>query len=375
MFQSLVVYSLLTMTMLYLSYIGRAKESWKYMVYALLVYALIFGMRYGVGVDHMTYKEIYELLAARHDDVATVEKLEPGFRWFTQALALGGVHYSIYFGLIAFVQLWLTFLAFRDKPMLYPYLVFTFMVTCSMWLTYSNGLRQILVVGVWIYAIRLAVERRPWEYCGVLLCAALVHLSAVMLLPIYFLIRYVPTDWVRSVFLQLGLLAVSLLVMNINVVQSLFARIDNLLVLVGYNAYLRAGSADNIENEVSIGIGFVITLVIALLVIISSRKVKDYYKSPLLTMFYNLFFVGLLLKYIFITSNFFSRFNYYFINLTFIIVAATLQYAHRHNRRLYYSLLGLSALSFLAVILKGHENTAEFVFFFQTDLLYLKTHI
>lgn len=375
MLQSLFVYPLLIVVMLYLSYVGRAKESWKYMVYAFLVYAVVFGMRYGVGVDYMAYKDIYGLLAAGHDDVVNIEKLEPGFRWFTQVLAVSGVHYSVYFGLIALAQLWLTFLAFRDNPKLYPYLVFTFMVTCSMWLTYSNGLRQILVVGAWIYAIRLAVERRPWEFCIVLLCAMLVHLSAAVLLPMYFLIRYVPTDWVRSVYLQIGMLAASLVVMKVNVVQSLFARMDSLLVMVGYDAYLRAGSADNIESEVSIGVGFIITLAIAMLVVVSSRKVKDYYQSPLLTMFYNLFFVGLLLKYIFISSNFFSRINYYFINLTFIVVAATLQYAHRQDRRLYYVLLGLSVLSFLAVILKGHENTADYIFFFQTDLHYLKTHI
>lgn len=375
MLQSLFVYPLLIIIMLYFSYVGRAKESWKYMVYGFVAYAVLFGMRFGVGVDYLSYKEVYETLGSHFGPVESVEKMEWGFRLFSQAMALCGVHYTFYFGLIAFIQIWLTFLAFKDKHVLYPYLVFTFMVSFCMWLTYSNGLRQILVVALWIIAIRLAVERKPWHYYALVISGLLAHNSAAILLPLYPVIRYLPRDWFRSITLQLCLLGVSLVIMKVNIVQSLFSRIDTLLQLAGYGIYAQSNQADNVETEVSIGIGFVITLFMIVLMILYSKRMKDYFDSPLLTAYYNIFFIGVLLKYVFISSNLFGRINYFFINVMFIVLASLLHYAHREDRRLFYALLGLSVLSFFAVILKGSENTADFVFFFQNDLHYLKTHM
>lgn len=372
MLQSLFVYPLLILVMLYFAYVGRAKESWKYMVYACLAYAVVFGMRYGVGVDYLSYLENYEILGGAFGPTASQEKTEWGFRVFSQMLALSRVHYTFYFGLIAFVQVWLTFWAFRDKHVLYPYLVFTFMVSCTMWLTYCNGLRQILVVALWFWAIRLAVERKPWHYYALVVSGLLAHNSAALLLPMYPAIRYLPRDWFRSVTVQLCLLGVSLVVMKINIVQSLFGRLDTLLQLSGYEVYAQSNQADNVESDVSIGIGFVITLFLIVLMIVYSRRMKDHFRSPLLTAYYNMFFIGVMLKYIFISSNLFGRINYFFINVMFIVLAALLHYAHRNDRRLFYALMGLSVLSFFAIILKGTENTADFVFFFQNDLHYLK---
>lgn len=375
MLESLFVYPLLIILMLYLSYVGRAKESWKYMVYAFVAYALIFGMRYGVGVDYLSYKEAYEVMGSSFGPTADVEKMEWGFRFLSQIMALSGFHYAFYFGIIAFVQIWLTFLAFRDKPVLYPYLIFTFMVSCCMWLTYNNGLRQILVVGLWIWAVRLAVDRRPLAYYAVVTSGLLFHTSAALLLILYPAIRFLPRDWFRSVWLQLVLLAGSLVMMKINVVQSLFGRLDTLLQLSGYEIYAQGNQAENVDAEVSIGIGFVITLVVIVLMILYSKRMKDHFDSPLLSAYYNMFFIGVLLKYIFISSNLFGRINYFFINVMFIVLAALLHYAHREDRRLFYVLLCLSVLSFFAVVLKGSENTADFLFFFQDDLHYLKTHM
>lgn len=375
MLQSLFVYSLLIIVILYFSYVGRVKEAWKYMVYGFVVYAILFGMRFGVGVDYLSYKEVYEILGSHFGPTESAEKMEWGFRVFSQALALSGVHYTIYFAIIAFVQIWLTFMAFKDKHVLYPYLVFTFMVSCCMWLTYNNGLRQILVVSLWILAIRLAVDRKPWHYYALVVSGLLVHNSAVILLPMYPVIRYLPRDWFRSVTLQLCLLGVSLVIMKVNIIQSLFGRIDTLLQLAGYEIYAQSNQAENVETEVSIGIGFVITLLMIVLMILYSKRLKEHFDSPLLTAYYNMFFIGVLLKYIFISSNLFGRINYFFINVMFIVLAALLHYAHREDRRLFYALFVLSVLSFFAVILKGSENTADFVFFFQTDLHYLKTHM
>lgn len=375
MLQSLFVYPLLIIVMLYLSYVGRAKESWKYMVYAFGVYALIFGMRFGVGVDYLSYKEVYEILGSHFGPTENVEKMEWGFRLLSQMLAMCGVHYTVYFGLIAFVQILITFLAFKDKPVIYPYIIFTFMVSCCMWLTYSNGLRQILVVSMWILAVRLAVEQKPWAYYALVFCGLPLHTSAALLLVMYPAIRFLPRDWFRSVTVQLVLLAGSLVMMKINIVQSLFGKLDTLLQISGYEVYAKGSQADVVDASVSIGIGFVITLVMIVLMILSSKRMKDFFDSPLLTTYYNLFFVGVLLKYIFISSNIFARINYFFINIMFIVLAFMLHYAHRNDRRLFYALFGLSVLSFFAVILKGDENTADFIFFFQNDLHYLKTHM
>lgn len=247
------------------------------------------------------------------------------------------------------------------------------MVGCS-WLTYSNGLRQILAVALWIWAVRFMVEKKVWMHYFVILLAVTMHTSALMLV-VFYPLYYWKEEWFRNIKWQLLALVLSLVIMNLHVAQNLMRSIDLVAQAVGYGDYADEDSdtiAQLVDRELSLGMGFFITLLLNILLVIFSPKVKNYVKSKYFNAAYNFFVIGIVLKYIFASSMVFSRINYYFINFTFIVAAYTLFYAHRCNRVLFYTLLALYALTFAATLWKGEENTALFVFFWQKDLYYLK---
>ena len=70
----------------------------------IICFSFIFGIRYNVGNDYMSYLDIYEGYAHYY---TIRDDLEIGFEFVTRLMAETGLHYSIYFGLIAFLQIFL----------------------------------------------------------------------------------------------------------------------------------------------------------------------------------------------------------------------------------------------------------------------------
>jgi len=340
------------------------------MVYGIVLYSIIFGCRYGVGVDTLTYMLNYLAYNTSEGQTGIAKSMEIGFRSFTELMAYLRAHYSIYFGIIAFVQLFFTLYVFKNKKELLPYAVFTFMIGCS-WLTYSNGLRQILAVSLWIPAIDYIARKKWWSFAITVAIAITMHKSAAILFVFYPIFHW-RQEWFKNIWVQLALLAVALLLMKVDVIQNLMMQLENVIKLIGYDAYLNEDQATNVHRKARLGLGFIITLTLNILLIINSRKTKEFFQSKFFTIAYDLFVVGIILKYILISSIVFSRINYYFINITFIIAAFTLRYAHRKNKLLFYVIIALFVITFIANIVDCQNNSAYFLFFWQTDLYYLK---
>lgn len=370
MLQTLIVYFLLIVVMMYLSYVGRAKSQWKYMVYAMIAYAVVFGIRYGVGVDYFSYLHNYNAYTTTTGHWGVSQSFEPGFGFITEALATCNAHYSIYFGVVAFLQMLFTFLAFKDQPKLYPYLIFSFMAG-AYWLTYSNGLRQIMALSIWIWAIKFMAEKKVWKFYLSIAFACTMHTSAVLLVVFYPIFHW-KQEWFRDIRIQLALLVLSLVLMKLDVIQNVMQNLDTVIAMTRYDDYLQDDYAKLMHSEVKLGLGFFITLLTIILLIINSNKTKDFFKSKYLDITYDLFMIGVALKYIFVNSMLFARVNYYFINLLMVVAAFSMHYAHRRNKALFYTLLMLIIFIFLATVLNGLDNTATYVFFWQKDLYHLK---
>lgn len=370
MLQTLIVYFILITMMMYLSYIGRAKKQWKYMVYAIVAYAIVFGIRYGVGVDFFSYLHNYNAYTTSSGHWGVSQSFEPGFGFITEALASLNAHYTVYFGVIAFLQLYFSMLAFKDQPKLYPYLIFTFMVG-SYWLTYSNGLRQIFALSLWFWAVKFMAEKKVWQHYLVIALACSMHTSAILLTVFYPIFNW-RREWFKDLRVEFGVLVFSLIMMKVDIVQNLWKNFDTVIQMTKYDDYLQQDHANQIHTDVKLGLGFLITLVWITLIIAYSKKTKEYVKSTYFNIAYDLFMIGVALKYILINSMMLTRVNYYFINFLFIVTAYTLHYAHKNNKPLFYALIGLVTFIFFATVLNGEDNTALYVFFWQKDLYYLK---
>ena len=359
-----MVYGLLTIIMYHLSLESYRKKKNTYMVFALVVYAIIFGLRYCVGVDYMSYVVMYDKVAAGIE----VDK-ELAFVSLIKVFSSLGLSVGFFFAFCAFFQLFFIFQLFKGFKEVYPYLVLTYMIGGE-WLIYSNIIRNMFAFAIVAYSLKYVQSKSPIKHYFWLLVAFLFHKSCAIMVVVYplYLIR---PEFFRKRFIQYALIGVSIILMNINYIQEFVAQTENIIALLGYAD--KYGMDERMDDDVSIGLGFVIELAITCTIIYYSPKTKEYYSKLPINIMYDLFIVGQVLKYSFIGSLLIQRMNTYFIGYTFILAAIELSYMKRHKIKVgRYILIGLYCLLGFAILYRWNENSALYIFNFQEDLYYLK---
>lgn len=371
MLQTLFVYISLAFLMFFLvrkSMADERKMSWSYWL-AMLLFTLVFGMRYGVGIDYNAYLDIYE----DWDYLSTTEygeRVEPGFQlviYLCRALSLDVVGY---FSILAFLQIFFLFLAFRDAKEPFSFMCLTLIFTGLAMVSFMNGIRQNIAFCIFIFAIRYIESKSFFKYLLLIALATLFHKSAVILLPLYF-VWMIKREWFSNVYVQLVLLLLSFCVVFINPIQAIIGYVDDFIVLLGYDDYL---DSDRMEGARELGMTDMFQLLIYVIIILQSGKMKKYFQSDFFNILYDLFFIGVCLGYVFIGSMMFGRVILYFTNISFIMLGYVLAYLHKTwryslgNVYSYVLLILFVGVLFGRIMLHASENTTQYVFYFQEEL-------
>lgn len=344
------------------------RMSWPYWL-ALLLFTFVFGMRYGVGVDYNTYLDIYE----DWDYLSTTEygdRFEPGFQfvnYLCHALSLNVVRY---FSILAFLQIFFLFLAFREAKEPFAFMCLTLIFTGLAMVSFMNGIRQCIAFCIFIFAIRYIEKKSFIKYLFFIALAASFHKSAVILLPLYFIWRG-KKEWFNNTTVQLALLLLSFCVVFINPIQEIISYVDEFILLLGYDNYL---DSDYMEGARELGITDMFQLLIYVIIILQSGKMKSYFQSDFFNILYDLFFVGVCLGYVFTGSMMFGRIILYFTNISFIIFGYALAYLYKTwryslgNLYSYVLLVLFVGVLFGRIMVHASENTTQYVFYFQEEL-------
>ncbi len=366
--QTLIVY--LSLAFIFIFFCNKAKnyKNWVLVLIPIILYAIIMGLRYKVGADYYQYLNMYL------DPYFITERIEPGFQLILSTLRNLGFHYSVFFGTIAFLQLYFIYRAIKQYPDLYGFLAFTFMFGC-VWYSYANGLRQQLAFCIFVFSLKFILEKKwIWYYIFIGL-AYTMHKSAIVLTLIYplFLLK---KNWFSNIKVQLILLIGALFLMTLNVVHTIIQKFDNIITLLGYDTYLEGNTDEMISHNVDIGIGFFVLLSINIILIIYSNKTKEYFRHTWLPYAYNLYYIGVLWQYVFITSQLFNRINYYLYGFQYIIAAFTLAYFwNTKQKKIFWILTGLHLLLFIGYISNIESSSIGYIFYWQRDWYYLKNHL
>ena len=372
--QTFVIYTLLffSMFMLCKNSTHKTHGGFIWPLLAVTVYAVIFGLRYGVGVDHIGYiEDIIADQARGYIDYS--DETELGFRTIRSFFSLNDFHYSWFFGFISFAQLLFVFLAVKKDHRVHPYLALSFSLMC-IWLSYANGLRQELAFCIFTYALSLATDKKNIGWIALLLALAIsMHKSAYLLIAVITPCLLFKTEWFKNVKWQFFFLLIALILGQLPLVQSLDKYI-NILEYIGYEVYLEEEFSDLIVSSSSQrGLGFYILLMIDIIIIALSNNVKSYCKSKFLNRAYDLYFLGVITHYALLSNSLIQRVNYYFYGFNFIVMAYTLFALGKTNKKLYYVALAMLALYFIGHLYRMYDNTAAYYFFWQQDLYHL-TH-
>jgi len=149
--------------------------------------------RYGIGFDYYSYIEIFEQIRGAQNLSALWDfRYEPGFALLTWIMTffIGDANitanatamYGVYQVFILLPVVWFVYKYCKDawlSTWLYATLTFFYI---SM-----NFTRQALAASVSLLGYRFLCEKKPIHYFAVVLLAASFHVSALIMVPIYFL--------------------------------------------------------------------------------------------------------------------------------------------------------------------------------------------
>lgn len=382
-YQTFIVYTLLTALMCYCAYRSQKSSSipkfWGWI--SIILFTLVFGLRYGVGIDYNNYLNIYDYTEEYSlSDLLEYERFESGF-----SLILYLCHYFdapvyVFFSIFAFIQIYLIYKTFKDEGDVLIFIYLTLILSGTAMLSYMNIMRQIIAACIFLFSLRYVRDNKLVKYWVCCLLAFTFHKSAIILFPLIFI-------WIRkksilnNPLIELGLLFLSMCTVYMTAWQSILHQFDTLSVLLGYEDYI--DRADDFISGGGRGIGVFDLIEFALYVIIiwNSRQMKEYFKSDLFNILYDIFIVAICVGYIFKGSMLMNRMIVYFTNTQFIIVAYALSYLYQTHKQNNVQYIKYLFVVFFVLAQYGRftyyceQNTGAYVSYFQTDLHTLKDNL
>lgn len=377
MLQSFVVYGMFAFAMLGLGLVSAKRERisqvrqasprfWTWdIVFALLVFAFVSGIRYNVGVDYLEYLKNY--LTAQNSGYLVLDK-ELGFDALTNLFADLGFHFAFYFGFLAFIQIFFIYRAFKDQRYLYPFLAII-IILGPHYLSWMNGIRQMIVAAIFVWSVQFIINRDWKAYFFSIVLASLIHKSAVLLLPFYFLPQ---KNIFGNRYLTLSLVVASLYLGGTSLWVDLVGSPNSLLQFIGYEGYSEnLGRLIDETQDRNIGPRKVSIIITVGITIWLFPRLKKYFGSSGFVFMFNLAVAGLIL------SNLLHNAHHIFLRpITYLtifyapVTAYTLVFLKRRSKYYFplFLLLLACSLSYLPMSIiadseKGVSDYTNYRFF------------
>ena len=322
----------------------------------ILIFTTVIGCRYMVGVDYYEYLEILE----ESRDGFKAHQLEFFFKYLIFFISDHQFHFAWFFIVSAFVQIFFFYRAF-DKTifMLLPFAVATFLMTELGAL--ENGIRQIAALMIFFYALTFIKKKEFVKYLLMILLGALFHKSILICIPLYWVLN---RNLFRNVIFQYVLLVIVILAAPL-LLTIFLGRFDMFISAFNYSHY-----SDQLQVEGEGGIGFYATWAINFLILAFFPALKRYYKENGFMIYWNLFYIGLLLKPLTDFIHVFSRINWYFYKFRFLILAFLLYHLFQNRKEpinLFFFCFFLAAtiIFFVYEIYVGAHLMSPFYFIWQ----------
>lgn len=356
--QSIIVYSLFA----YLLYSISSKVStseaelaatskWNYLPktywICVFIFMLIAGLRYKVGVDHFSY--LHDYLDALDGSYKSRERgIEWGYLTIIKLYSFFHIHPTIYFASLAFLQIFFVVLAFKKNREVLPYILVV-MVLGTYFISWMNGIRQMIVACSFLWASQFIVKRDIKHYLIWMAFAYLWHKSSVILiLPFAFI--YSRNAWDKK-YLCLLIFFVCLCLGNNTYWTSNINQFAQVLEFIGYDHYAeKLDSLTEAENlrVLTFGPRMLIVLVTYIMLIINYPSVSKYYNSKRVDLYYKFAFIGMCGYFLFINTDIlFLRPVQYFEIFTLPMTGFTLYYLKKAGRKLSFSFFFIVSISFL----------------------------
>jgi hypothetical protein len=368
--QTILVYLCLTLMMVITSYLAaKSHKKWMLMI-PVLLFSIVFGMRYGVGIDFYAYLEMFEYGNTPYINVIS-ESFEPAFVFLIHFCHYFNLGSFGYFFILAFIQIFFLYVSFRKHKYVLSFLPIVLIFTGIAMTGFMNSIRQTIAFCIFVFSIHYISNKKLIYYCVLILLASLFHRSALILFPLYF-IWCNKDQWFRNVNRQVVLVLVSFVAANMVSLQQIVEYFDLLIDWLGYSRYLD-NHGDKMYNNSTLSLGYILILFLYLLIVVNSKRMKLMFADKTFNIMYDLFLIGVLCEFFFHSSQMMMRITYYFNGFKLVLMSYALFYFYKQRfcnticlaRFVVVSLVFL--LFFIRIILFSETNTTQYVFNFQKE--------
>lgn len=309
MLLSLLVYGSLLLIMTYCGYKVACSDedimSFRefctngYIFCAIITFCLVAALRWRVGMDCNSYIRIF---------YQPHMVLESGFELLIKGVKyIGGTH-VLFFFILALFESFFFYYAFKWNKECYLFIPFVLFTSAEFFML-MNGVRQSIACCVFVYVSTIIQEKKKESLFLIFLCG-FMHRSSWILFPVVgCLIIFRKEIWINK-YLQLLLVVVAFLGASNNFLEILEPLITKGLNLLGYHSSEKELLMFSLER--TMGPRAYIDLVIYLLIICFSDKIKIAINNEKYSVQYLLFFIGVLGGYLFYSVHAMSRLFMYF---------------------------------------------------------------
>ena len=323
----------------------------------IVAYTLIIGLRYMVGRDYYGYFNWFKELKAT--GVFPVDN-EVGFIFLNKLIVYLDFHYSFLFIVIAFLQIFFLVKSIEKFPFLRPWFFF-FFFSCLLFFISMNAMRQTIAFFIFFYSLNNFLQKKYLLTFFLFLLALSFHKSIIML---YVLLPFVNKDWFKNVKLQVLILIASVFIFPL-FIDRLLELVNPIINLLGYNYcienldYMAELSQESTKRD---GLSIYMFFFIDLIIILYSDKLKLFFSKYNFQVYYNLFFIGLILSRLFANNFILARIAEYFIHFRILILSFLCFYLIYSKQAKFYRLnkaiVWLIAISMAAFFYKAIYNNA-----------------
>lgn len=335
----------------------------------IILFTFIFGCRYDVGRDQLTYLKWYI------EGVA--EEKEFLWKYTANILSGFGVHYAVYFSLWAFLQVFLLYYTIKNYRFLFPYVAF-YLIVGNFFLSMMNTIRFSLVASIFFYATKYITDRQFLKYCLCILVSTLIHKTSIVLLFFYPFFAY-KTKWF-NIKSQIALLSVALVLwFNRELALNLLTYVFNFFIeQFNYQSKYHYAVGGRLGTLIfdqgakfgrNTGLGDYIILFRGIVIMCFQQAMREKYKSALFNMSYVLWFVDFVLGFIVGKSFVLGRPLLYFAPFKMLILAYFTHYCFS-SKKWQEQFIGvlfilIHLVLFINIISMGEANKSAFTFFWQ----------
>lgn len=154
--------------------------SWE-IVTAVAIYTVVSALRWQTSWDYNMYYSYYVSMQSVGE--YSRENFEPLFALVTQLMARAGLHFSLYFGFWAAVQIILLTYALRHRKVLLPWIALCIFLG-PYYIFWMGFIRQSVVECLFVVMVELLVRRRYWQYLLLSVLAVMIHKMCVLFIPL-----------------------------------------------------------------------------------------------------------------------------------------------------------------------------------------------